>query len=176
MKFITIICLMLLSPLLWAGGINLEVIDDGQSLEVTIDSIKNEIKIDVPEGTELDDKPLRYGGRDFIIAILQYSDFDSGTSVVYALDAKGKKLWSLDLEAFNPSAPLIEKDHVYLSDIGKIWKIEKKSGKIVWKHKDLYKTKKFNGAEPISRVSKMISFSSNLMVNDATGAVEEVKK
>lgn len=167
----------MLSAAIQAAEVKTKIVDGGKNLNIQIGSIQNKITLQVPEKTELDAEPLVYGSDSYSLIVLQYSDFEAGTSVVYAINEKAQKLWSIDLGAFNPSQPLIEKEYVYLSAIGRVWKLHKQSGKVAWSHKDLYKNKsfEFNGAEPISRRGKFVLFSKKLKVNDSTGEIVEVK-
>lgn len=159
----------------FAADIKVDVIEDGKKLKIQMGELKNKIALSTPSETQLEGKPQIFGNKTFALVAVAYFDHDSGTTIVYAIDSDGTKLWSKDLGSFNFSQPLIEKDHVYLGAVGKVWKIDKKSGKEVWHHKNLYESTKYNGVIPITRDGETIVFSNNLEVSDSSGKVKEVK-
>ena len=136
----------------------------------------SKIPLNLPTGTTLDGKPLYFAAPDFGLIEVAVADGPDASTLLFAVDGKGRQLWTLDLESFNASAPLIEADFVYISVTDKVFKLEKKTGKIVWKHDGLLANKKyeFNGAEAIVRKGDVIVFSKKVHVKDKTGALAEV--
>lgn len=114
------------------------------------------------------------------LSILQvpYSDIDAATTMVFALDSKGKQLWQKDLATFNACEPLITDKHVFLAGVGHALKVEAKTGKVVWKHTNLYDNPsiQFNGSCEIKKAGELIEFADNLQIRDADGKVLEVKE
>ena len=160
-----------------AVSLQVEVSKNNKFLSIKSKNVSNQIPLKHPKGMEIDAKPIVYSMENFSIAFISYSDFESATSVVYAFNELGKRLWSFNLGAFNPSKPLIEKENIYLSAIDTVWKVNKTTGKVVWHHKGLYMNRKiaFNGAIPVTRKGKNIVFAPNLIVNDSSGKLLEVK-
>lgn len=144
---------------------------------LTIQIAKNTTKIPlgIPKDMSIEAKPEYYSTGDFGLVALAASEAEAATTLYYAIDAQGKKLWFLDMLTFNPAAPLIEKDFVYLSGMGKVLKVDKKTGQIVWSHDNLYENKKyeFNGSDSILRKDNVIIFSPNVHVKDDTGKLIE---
>jgi outer membrane protein assembly factor BamB len=133
------------------------------------------IQLNLPKDMEVESKPEYFGSSDFALIAIAASEVEAATTLYYALDASGKKIWFLDMLTFNPAPPLIEKDFVYLSGTGKVFKVNKKSGQVVWSHDNLYENKKyeFNGADSILRKDDIIIFSPKVHVKDDSGKLIE---
>lgn len=146
-------------------------------LNIQIGSSTSQIPLVKVQDMTLEDKPQFFGGGDFGLVSAPMGGDGNATTIYYAVDGKGKKLWTLDLGTFNVATPLIEKDFVYLSGTGRVMKVNKKTGKIAWSHDQLFKNKRyeFDGAETISRKDNLIIFSPKVHVNDQTGKLAEVK-
>ncbi len=131
----------------------------------------SKVRLSLEKDLEVEKRPNIYGEKDFNIVTVELADHNSGTTFIYALNENCRVLWKKDLKSFNPSIPLIEKDHVYLGAVGSVWKLNKKDGKVVWSHTDLYEKYKFNGVDPIRRKGSKIRFSDSLLVSDSNGKI-----
>lgn len=149
-----------------------------RTMTVQIAKSTTKIALDIPKDMTVESKPEYFGNSDFGLIALAASEAEAATTLYYALDSRGNKLWFLDMLTFNAATPLIEKDFVYLSGTGKVLKVDKKTGKIVWSHDNLYENKKyeFNGAENILRKENVIVFSPNVHVSDDSGKLVEERK
>lgn len=161
-----------------AQSITVSVGSDNRSLEIKNAQGITKLNLDIPKGMALDGEPRVFGGGDFNIVLSIVADHEVSTTLIYALNGQGKKIWFVDLEAFNPSAPLIENEAVYLAGIGRVLKVDKKSGKVIWFHEGLYENPniRFNGGEMILRKDTIIQFSEKVKVEDRSGRLLEVKK
>lgn len=146
-------------------------------LNISMGAATSQIPLVIPQDLSVEGKPLYFGGGEFGLVSVPMGGDGNATTIYYAVDNKGKKLWTLDLGTFNAATPLIEKDFVYFSGTGKVMKVDKKSGKVAWAHEQLFKNKKyeFDGAETIDRKDNLIIFSPKVHVNDQTGKLAEVK-
>lgn len=122
----------------------------------------------------LEDRPKIHSRDGLHIVMVEIAAHSSGTTLVYAVDSQCNKLWTTNLFSFNPATPLFEKDHIYLGAVGRVWKLNKLTGAVVWSHKDLYKKYKYNGLDRIKRNKDKIVYSKKLTVNDKTGALNDI--
>lgn len=180
MKSLSIL-LMLFLPLVSYSKVSplkAKLSKDGTTLQLSLGKYKNKLDLQVPKGMEVEAPPYIIDAGGVHVITVEFADFEYASSTVYAVNDKAEKLWSLTLGTFNPSKPLVEKEHIYFSSLGRVWKVNKKSGKVLWHHDNLYKDKrfKFNGKEKISRKGSLVIFSPKLAVNDQTGKIVEVKK
>ncbi len=176
MKLIYIILLSLGS---FGSDLTTVSVDQSQKkLVINLHGTSHEFPIGVPQGMSLDGSPHLYSGEGLHLIFTNVEDHEVATTLVLAVDSKGKKLWSFDTEAFNNSPPLIEKKHVYLAGMGKVYKLDAKTGSLAWRHEGLYENKKynFNGGEAISRQKDVIIFSPTVHVKDSSGKLLEVTK
>jgi hypothetical protein len=143
------------------------------NISITIEGKNSQIPVTIPKDMHVENELQIYSHGKIHIIIMDLSDYSAASSLVFAIDDSGKKLWELNLGGFNPAPPLVEDKYVYLSAIGKVWKLEKLSGNVIWSHHGLYENKKyeFNGSEEIKRKGPWIEFSKNLLVNDETGKI-----
>jgi outer membrane protein assembly factor BamB len=154
-------------------------VDESQKiLTVKMHGTSHEFPIGAPQGMSVEGSPSFYSGEGLHLIFTSVADHEVATTLVLAIDAKGKKLWSFDTEAFNNSPPLIEKKHVYLAGMGKVYKLDAKTGSLAWRHEGLYENKKysFNGGDAISRKKDVIIFSPTVHVKDSSGKLLEVTK
>jgi len=144
-------------------------------LLIQIGQKTTQIPLGIPKGFEMENKLRFFGNTEFGLVFVEATDAATATTIIHAINGKGENLWSLDLEAFNASAPLIEKDSIYFSGIGRVLKVTKTTGKVLWQHSNLYENKKFqfNGSEAITRKGEAIEFSTKLHVNDQSGKLIE---
>ncbi len=142
-------------------------------LNLSIDKKNHKIPFNLPKDMHVENEIQVILNSDFNLLLLELSDYSSASTLVVAINDSGQKLWEFNLGGFNPSVPLVEKDNVYFAVIGKVWKLAKQSGLVVWNHSDLYENKKyeFNGAEEIKRQGSWIVFSNKLKINDVTGKI-----
>ncbi len=155
------------------------VLDNSQkNIIFKSDKIESKISLKIPENMKFENSPKYFtdGLLNYVIADLEGSDV--ATVFLIAVDKVGKTLWSIDLEAFNASAPLIESKYIYISGIGKVFKINKTDGKIIWSHSGLYDNHhyRFNGGETIQIKNGIVFFSDKVHVNDHTGEILGVHK
>jgi hypothetical protein len=148
-----------------------------KNMVIQMGEYSNQIPMNLPSGMALEGRPRFFGGGDFALIVNSASEAGVGTSIIYAINSKAKLLWSMDLESFNPSIPLIEKDFIYMAALGKVFKIEKKTGNIIWSHEGLYENKKYllNGGERIIRKNDLVIFSDKVKVKDQSGKLVEVE-
>ncbi len=154
-------------------------VDQGlKKMSVVLNGKSHQFPIRAPQGMSLDGDPKVYSGEGIHLIFSNMEDHEVATTLVVALDSNGKQLWAFDTEAFNSSPPLIEKKYVYLSGIGRAYKLDARTGKVVWRHEGLFEDKNysFNGGEAISRKNDLIIFSPTVHVKDATGKLVEVAK
>ncbi len=144
-------------------------------LNLSLNKKNYKIDITLPKDMHVENQIQVIMNPDFNLLMIELSDYSSASTFVVAVNDQGQKLWEFNLGGFNPSTPLVEKDNVYFAVIGKVWKLTKQGGIVVWNHSGLYENKKyeFNGAEDIKRQGPWIEFSDKLKVNDVTGKIEE---
>lgn len=169
-------CLLIASLALAESSV---VLDSSQkSLIFKSSKLESTIDLKIPSNMKFENTPKYFsdGTLNFVLADLEGSDI--ATAFLIAIDKNGKKLWSIDLEAFNASNPLIENRFIYISGIGKVFKINKLDGKIIWSHSGLYDNHKyrFNGGDPIQIKNGVVFFSEKVLVNDHSGALLGVHK
>ena len=151
------------------------VVLDGAQKSIIFKSGGNDsrIALKIPTNMKFENTPKFFfdGPQSYIVADLEGSDV--ATAFLIAIDKAGKTLWSIDLEALNASVPLIENKYIYISSLGKVFKINKADGKIVWSHSGLYDNHnyRFNGGENILIKSGIVYFSDKVRVNDQTGEI-----
>lgn len=88
-----------------------------------------------------------------LLILYGISDFESGASMIVRLDGKTlKEKWAADAGSFNAAKGLIENNFVYLGASGFVGKIDLDSGKYLWKHDDLYRKYRKDGAFNIMEV------------------------
>lgn len=174
MIFIYTLILCLIS-----GGADLPTVkvdQDQKKLIVNISGASHQFPIGIPQGMSLDGSPHIYSNEGVHLIFSSVADHEVATTLVLAVDANGKKLWKFDTEAFNNSPPLIEKKHVYLAGMGRIYKLDAKTGSVAWRHEGLFENKKysFNGGDAIARKNDVIIFSPTVHVKDSSGKLLEV--
>jgi outer membrane protein assembly factor BamB len=153
---------------------------DNNNENILLSSGQKQFKIPIKKIKGLDEygEPNVFQSGDLTIIQLEHTDAESATTMAYATNPSGQLLWTLDLGGFNPSTPLIEKDFVYLAALGKVFKVNAQTGKVVWKHEGLYQNKsyQFNGSSTITREKAMIQFSNVVRVSDSNGKLEVARK
>jgi hypothetical protein len=78
------------------------------------------------------------------------TDYDGAGSKIIKYDLSAKKeLWQNQTGGFNVHSFIIYGDYIYLNSIGFLGKMNKISGKYIWKHEDLYEKYKANYFENI---------------------------
>jgi len=76
-----------------------------------------------------------------ILFICGTTDGDSGAGFITRLDGRTlKPKWKRIIPSFNVGQGLIEEQHVYLTAIGFIGKLNLESGAYVWRHDNLYRS------------------------------------
>ncbi len=79
-----------------------------------------------------------------------------GASVLYRVDPGSLKTkWIVSIPGFNVANGLIEGNSVYLAAIGFVAKVELRNGRYAWKHDDLYRKYKKDGAFNIFETPKI---------------------
>ncbi len=149
-----------------------------KKLLVNIQGTTHQFPVNAAQGLSLDGAPSLFAGEGLHLVFSNMADHEVATTFVLALDAKGKKLWTFDTEAFNNAPPLIEKKYVYLGGIGRVYKLDAKTGNVVWRHEGLFENKVYgyNGGDPIVRKNDVIIFSPTVHVKDSSGKLVEVGK
>ncbi|HEY4874922.1 MAG TPA: hypothetical protein VIH86_05080 [Puia sp.] len=105
---------------------------------------------------------IRYG-LDLVV-LAEFDDGEEGYSSIQCLNLKAKKTkWSIDLKGFNLSQGVVENNYVYVSTIGEIAKLNLITGKIMWKHENLYEKYKCNNFCEIKIADNWVRFTG---VND----------
>ena len=136
-------------------------------------SDKNEVKLSlkIPPNMKFENTPKYFSDDSLGYIVADLAGSDVATALLIAVDKLGKTIWSIDLEAFNASSPLIEKKYIYISGIGKVFKINKTDGKIIWTHSGLYDNHnyRFNGSENIQIKNGVVYFSEKVRVNNNSG-------
>ena len=176
-KLVFAICFLFISSTVQAA---LRVrFDDKKNQLILIDGkVQNNLPIDMPKGFFLDGDLSFFQSDKMVLVQFPINDGEAGTTIIYALNMKAKKLWEYDMGGFNPAKPLIEKKHVYLGALSKVAKLEKMSGKVIWVHEGLYENPRiqYEGSTPVKRVGKKIHFAGNLEVDDKSGKIAKVHK
>lgn len=88
--------------------------------------------------------------RENILLICGVTDGESGAGFVARLEQPSMRArWKAHLPAFNVGPGLIEEEHVYVTGIGFVARLDLRKGEFVWKHDDLYRKKdgRFNSFE-----------------------------
>ncbi len=178
MKHYLFVCLFLWSLSSYAADLSIELNKSNKSLRVTSAKGVRVQPLKIPQGMAVESPITVVRGEGVAVSVIPVADHELATALIYVFDEAGKLLWSLDTEAFNPSTPLIEKKHIYLAAIGKVYKLDKMTGKTVWKHDGLYEKKnvQFNGGTDITRQGINIQFAKNLLVDDASGKIREAQQ
>lgn len=149
---------------------NALIVPTSQGLKTFPLNLTEEMEVDLPI--------IQSSANDLIVVAVPVSIAALGTTYVFAIGANGKLLWKLDLESINPSTPLIEKNHVYVAALGRVMKLQKQTGRAVWKHDGLFENTsyQFNGSQGVVRVGNLIRFAPNVEVDDSNGRLLEVGK
>lgn len=118
------------------------------------------------------------------VVVVDYSFPDSAAAAVTMLDASSLEVkWLTEIPVFNV-LPTIREDHIYISGIGFVAKIDLKTGAFVWRHSELYDRETFafgHFRDPVF-ASGMVIFEDAsgrqtnprklIVVNDQTGEIE----
>ena len=174
MKTLILVISIFSKTFLHAGDLKIEV--KLRNLEVSSASGKSLIPLNISEKLHIQDDLIVSKDNDVYVVVVKAEDHEVATSVAYGISPNGQKQWTIDLNAFNPTPPLLAGRFVYLGVIDKIFKLDKMNGKIVWSHDKLYDNPKYqyDGHEAISKNGNSVVFSKKLKVNDKTGKIAEV--
>lgn len=88
--------------------------------------------------------------RENILLLCEVTDGESGAGFVARLEQPSMRArWKTRLPAFNVGPGLIEEEHVYVTGIGFVARLDLREGEFVWKHDDLYRAEdgSFNSFE-----------------------------
>ncbi len=113
--------------------------------------------------------PLKIGSDEELSRIVYYAEHEgdlliltevnaggSGASVLYRVDAVSLKTkWHVLIPGFNIANGLIEGNSVYVAAIGFVAKIGLRNGRYAWKHDNLYRKYKKDGAFNIFETPKL---------------------
>ena len=78
--------------------------------------------------------------RENVILLCEVTDGESGAGLVARLEQPSMRArWKRHIPAFNVGPGLIEEEHVYLTGIGFVARLDLRKGEFVWKHEDLYR-------------------------------------
>ena len=78
--------------------------------------------------------------RENVILLCEVTDGESGAGFVARLEQPSMRArWKARIPAFNVGPGLIEEEHVYLTGIGFVARLDLRKGEFVWKHEDLYR-------------------------------------
>lgn len=121
-----------------------------------------------------------------ILLVFDIDDSEGASSIVAKFDTATKKIkWTTDIGAFNPSPLLIVNNAVYLGCIGTVAKLNFTTGKIIWRHNNLYErtTGAFNSFITPRKEGSLVIFQEKkistdhyadirkIHVDDKTGAI-----
>ena len=132
------------------------LIFDGQVIVVTWnnnipdrpkDSQREILNLTIGEDYLLIDE-LWYGefNNDLVI-VYETTNFDYSTSYTSRMDIQDKStVWLTPIRTFNLGEPMIHSQHLYVTAIGLVAKLDLKTGEYIWKHSGLYnkQTRDFN--------------------------------
>jgi len=80
-----------------------------------------------------------------IILVYENADSESGAGIAVRLTGEGLQArWSAHIPSFNIGEAVMERDHLYLTALGFIAKLNLTTGRYAWVHKDLYVDGRFN--------------------------------
>jgi hypothetical protein len=78
--------------------------------------------------------------RENVILLCEVTDGESSAGFVARLEQPSMRArWRRHIPAFNLGPGLIEEEHVYLTGIGFVARLDLREGEYVWKHEDLYR-------------------------------------
>lgn len=107
---------------------------------------------------------------DTLYAFLELTDMDCGWSSIVKLDLNKKKIiWRVPFGSFNVGQPVARNNHIYLSSLGTIGKIDQVTGKYKWKYDNLYDDGKYNNFHRIYfKNDNEIVFAADSLTSDKT--------
>jgi hypothetical protein len=78
--------------------------------------------------------------RENVLLLCGVSDGESGAGFVARLEQPSMRArWKSHIPAFNVGPGLIEEEHVYVTGIGFVARLDLRKGEFVWQHDDLYR-------------------------------------
>lgn len=78
--------------------------------------------------------------RENVLLLCGVSDGESGAGFVTRLEQPSMRArWKSHIPAFNVGPGLIEEEHVYVTGIGFVARLDLRKGEFVWQHDDLYR-------------------------------------
>jgi hypothetical protein len=78
--------------------------------------------------------------RENIILLCEVTDGESSAGFVARLEQPSMRArWKSHIPAFNVGPGLIEEEHVYVTGIGFVGRLDLRKGEFVWQHDDLYR-------------------------------------
>ena len=131
--------------------------------KIKTSNITPAITLQLPNNFYLESATVEQYGAD-ILLVASITDSEAGSAIVALIDADTNNIrWQVELLAFNPSSPLISPDAIYIAAFGSIFKIERKSGDIVWQHLNLYQreTQAFNSFQQPEKIGSKVIFREN---------------
>ena len=170
--------MVLILPLALFAQFEASLSKNSKKLEVNAPQGKSKMDLDIPKGFFVEGEMKVFSSEDFHLVQVNLSDNVVYTTRLFAFNDAGKNIWGMDLKSFNPSTPVIEGDAVFLAAHGVVMKVNKSDGKHIWKHGNLYgkSVYEFNGAGSVTRRGPYITFAKNVVVDDRTGKMVEVKQ
>lgn len=166
--------IMLLTLLANSRTPTLTVLNGGKVVQVQYESKKTQrIPLSLPQGMDMEGDPLFFGDDQFAVVVVVAADIETATSMLIAVQADKGVLWTVDLETFNPSAPLIESDAVYVAGFDKVMKLSRTDGKVLWSKERLYDDPRyrFNGGGLIRRQGDLILVGDKLKFDAKNGTL-----
>ena len=123
------------------SGYNYRISSSGRSKRTGAGSPAIHFNLRLGRGEHLDNALYYSEYRGDILFICGTTDGDYGAGFITRLDGRTlKSKWKRTIPAFNVGQGLIEGQHVYLTAIGFIAKLNLESGAYVWRHQKLYRS------------------------------------
>lgn len=160
------------APVFFAQGFRYEFKDGVLEQTCKITAKKNRVRL-FSNGSDLDALFIYQKG-DSLILFLETASMDNMLGVFCLREQDLKIIWKKGLQTFNLGEPLFRGDAIYLTSIGAAYKINLKTGVIIWEVTGLYKNGRFNAfRKPVIKntlvVFKEEKGESILEVNSDTG-------
>lgn len=151
-------------------GVKVSFKKQNQIAVLTYSGKKISTLTNMPKGYNLDEHSITEINNTILFSY-QFADHDSAAGRIIAFEkTTAKELWRKDIQSFNISFPIKNKNEVYISAVNLLMKTNLRTGKIIWEQKDFYKKFKLADLESVVKKDSQIIVNKKFVFSDTNGS------
>jgi hypothetical protein len=155
------------------GGFQYSATADGAGVRSVAGSTDQRFQLPLDRGTRIQRfwyLPVEHD----VVLIYEYSDDESAAGTVVRLTGQNlQSRWSAFIPGFNIGEGVMEDEHLYITAIGFVGKLNLRTGQYAWTHKNLYADGRFNDFKRPVVGDTVVTFtdgSNTIVIDKRTGA------